>query len=271
MSGSTDNLSTTQLSFFLDHETPNVARIFNYLLDGTANFEVDRQAAKEILQVVPSLAKWIRLQRAFMQESVQRLSEESVNQFVDMGSGLPMDDYIHSLLPEASIVYSDINPVAINYGQALFQKNNRVAYLFADGRNILPFLQHKTLIKLIDAQQPVAFGLNFLPLVLSLEELHTLTHHLYNWVGDVGRLFVGLQTIGVVHGGEAYAEFQRLTAEAGIPLRHYSLQETIEALDPWRVAVKEPMLSFLGLPEDVITEKDRGQFRFEYHALIMVK
>lgn len=271
MSNLEDDTSPSQISFFLDHETPNVARIFNHFLDGTANFEVDRRAGQEMLQVVPSLAKWVRLQRAFMQEAVQRLSEEGLAQFIDMGSGLPMDDYMHMLLPDAHVVYSDINPVAINYGQALFQGNNHVSYLYADGRNILPFLQNKAVSKLIDAQLPVAFGLNFLPLVLSLDELHTLTQHLYNWVGDVGRLFLGLQTMGLPDGGDAYVQFQQMTANAGIPLRHYRLQETIEALHPWQVAVKEPILSFLNLPEDVITEEDRGQFRFEYHALIMVK
>ena len=63
-------------SAFLDTSLPNLSRIFDYLMGGTANFEVDRQAAHEMLKRLPSLRKWIRLRRAVIQEAAHHLHRE---------------------------------------------------------------------------------------------------------------------------------------------------------------------------------------------------
>ena len=121
-------------SAFLDTSLPNVARIFDYLVGGTANFEVDRQAAAEMLKILPSLRKWTRLRRAFIQEAAQILYSEGFTQFLDLASGVPSNDHLHAFAPDCRIVYSDINPVAVSYGRSLFSDQENIAYIRAMGK-----------------------------------------------------------------------------------------------------------------------------------------
>ena len=48
-------------SLFFNTDVPNSARIFDYLVGGTANFEVDRAAAAKLIHIWPFLLKVICL------------------------------------------------------------------------------------------------------------------------------------------------------------------------------------------------------------------
>ncbi len=75
--------TTLDSSVFLDTSVPNLARIFDYLAGGITNFEADRQAAAQMLQIIPSLGKWVRLRRAFVQEAASQLHQAGFRQFLD--------------------------------------------------------------------------------------------------------------------------------------------------------------------------------------------
>lgn len=263
--------STPNASFFLDTSTPNLARIFDFLLDGAAHFEVDRQAAERMVQVIPSLRKWVRLQRAFIQEAAQVLSEDGIHQFLDIGSGMPTDDHLHGLLQDAHIVYSDINPVAVGYGNGLFSQHEHVAYVYGDVRELDDLLTHPSVQQLIRLHQPVAIGLNFIPFILSPAENHQLAEKLYQWAPRGSVLFLFLQVKNNVAELDAYAKFRQMTADAGLPIQHYTLEECLEMMKPWPVARLEPITQFLGLPEDYITPEDKGVFDFGFYAAIWKK
>ena len=115
-----DLVFTPEAEVYLDTAVPNKARIFDYLLGGDANFKADRAAAAKISRIIPSLPKWVRLRRAFVQEAAYTLYQNGFNQFLDLGSGMPTENDLHVAVPKANIVYSDTNPVAVSYGQSLF-------------------------------------------------------------------------------------------------------------------------------------------------------
>ena len=49
-----------------DSSVPNAGRIYDFLLGGNHNFEIDRQIAKQILQVAPFMSEFFRLIRWFL-------------------------------------------------------------------------------------------------------------------------------------------------------------------------------------------------------------
>jgi hypothetical protein len=49
--------------------------------------------------------------RSFLQEVAQTLHDEGFRQFLDLASGLPTQDHIHSVAPEARVVYNDVDPL----------------------------------------------------------------------------------------------------------------------------------------------------------------
>ncbi|NKQ34180.1 MAG: hypothetical protein HF973_01040 [Chloroflexi bacterium] len=158
---------------FLDTTIPNTARIFDYLAGGMSNFEVDRQAGEEMLKIIPSLRKWVRLRRAFIQEAAQRLTSDGYTQFLDLASGMPTEDHIHAFAPDARVVYSDINPVAVSYGDSLFADLVNVAYIRGNANELDQLLTAREVRRLIDREKRVAIGLNALFLFLSESESKT--------------------------------------------------------------------------------------------------
>ena len=74
----------------IDTSRPSAGRIYDYILGGHHNFEVDRQAADQIISLIPFLPKAMRLQRWCLQDLAVELTEKrQYDVIVDFASGLP--------------------------------------------------------------------------------------------------------------------------------------------------------------------------------------
>ena len=145
----------------LDVTIPNVARIYDWLLDGKDNFAADREAGQRLLAAVPDAAKAARANRAFLGRAVRFLAEEAgIRQFLDIGTGLPTQGNVHEIAqatdPRARVVYCDHDPIVVTHANALLANNLTVAASQADLRDpdflfALP-LAHP----LLDTSQPMA-------------------------------------------------------------------------------------------------------------------
>ncbi|NJP92978.1 SAM-dependent methyltransferase [Nonomuraea sp. FMUSA5-5] len=126
----------------IDRTRPHSARVWNYLLGGTDNFPVDRQAGDELLRTFPEFAQVARLQRDFLRRVVGYLvTEAGIRQFLDLGSGLPTADNTHEvaqrLAPESRVVYVDNDPLVLVHARSLLSGSAEGAtdYLQADVRD----------------------------------------------------------------------------------------------------------------------------------------
>src|ERR1700727_1267252 len=71
-------------------DIPSSARIYDYLLGGKDNFPADREAAEELIAILPHVRMAARVNRAFVGRAVRYLvNEAGITQFIDIGSGLP--------------------------------------------------------------------------------------------------------------------------------------------------------------------------------------
>ncbi len=265
------DMTSPATAVFLDTSVPNVARIFDYLAGGTANFEVDRRAAAAMSNVIPSIQKWVRLRRAFIQEAARQLYEGGFRQFLDFGSGMPADDHIHAFTPEAHIVFSDINPVAVSYGQSFFADKPHVAYIRGDVREIHNIFLADEVRRLLNLKQPVAIGLNGLPLFMSERENQQLAQALYDWAPAGSQIFVVFQTRGDKEVIEAYEQFKKLSRAAGLPIELYTHQQYLNMLRPWQPEIITPIVEFLGLPADFITSEDETEIELAFYAAFLKK
>lgn len=261
----------TNQTDFLNKNAPNMARIFDYLAGGTTHYAIDRQIAAQLLKIAPSLRKWVRLRHTFLHEAARQLYQQGFRQFLDLASGIPSTDHIHAHLPEAKIVYSDINPVAVSYGHSLFLTNDRVNYIEADARDFLSLVQHPDTTALIDPTQKVAIGLNSLLLFLQPDDIRPLITTIHDWAPAGSRIFIVLQTRATNIKSPEYAQVQALSAQAGLPMNLYSLKENLALLQPWQPTILEPIVDFLGLPSDMITSEDRTEVKLSFYAAILDK
>lgn len=83
-------------------DKPSASRIYDYLLGGYHNFEVDRMAARKITEAVPELPLYMRANRSFLRRVVRYLVKQGVEQFLDIGSGIPTVGNVHEVAQEAT-------------------------------------------------------------------------------------------------------------------------------------------------------------------------
>lgn len=144
----------------IDLARPSVARMYDYYLGGSHNFEVDRVAARKVLDAWPDLPVILRANRAFMRRAVRHAAALGIVQFLDIGSGIPTFGNVHEVAraasPEARVVYVDHDPVAVAHGQALAADDERTAVVQADMREPRDVLEAPEVVALLDLEQPVA-------------------------------------------------------------------------------------------------------------------
>ncbi|MFI7128138.1 SAM-dependent methyltransferase [Nonomuraea sp. NPDC050153] len=126
----------------IDRTKPHSARVWNYLLGGTDNYDVDREAGENLLRAFPDFAQVATLQREFLRRAVTYLvTEAGIRQFLDIGSGLPTADNTHEvaqrLAPESRVVYVDNDPLVLVHARALLTgtPEGRTGYVDADVRD----------------------------------------------------------------------------------------------------------------------------------------
>jgi len=94
----------------IDRPTP--ARVYDYFLGGKDNYASDRQAAEQITQALGNgAAEGARENRLFLRRVVAWLARAGIDQFIDIGAGLPTQDNTHQVAqrfnPDARVVYVD--------------------------------------------------------------------------------------------------------------------------------------------------------------------
>ncbi|WP_396453066.1 SAM-dependent methyltransferase, partial [Actinomadura sp.] len=143
----------------VDQSKPSAARIYDYLLGGKDNYDVDRQAAEAVLAVVPDQRLLARANRAFVIRAVRYLAKSGVRQFLDLGTGLPTSPSVHEAVGEvaaARVVYVDRDPVVKVYNDALLATTPGVTCLEADIREPDAILEQVRQQDLLDFDEPVA-------------------------------------------------------------------------------------------------------------------
>ena len=87
----------------VDASIPSAGRIYDYMLGGHHNFQVDRMAAEQILSHLLLFSKIVRLQRWCLQDIAHELTVVvGYDMIVDFASGLPTQDHLHSVVPKGT-------------------------------------------------------------------------------------------------------------------------------------------------------------------------
>ncbi|MER5550532.1 SAM-dependent methyltransferase [Streptomyces sp. NPDC002793] len=144
----------------IDISVPSVSRMYDFYLGGSHNFEVDREAARRAMEFMPGLPKVMQANRAFMRRAVHYATGSGVNQFLDIGSGIPTFGNVHEVAqaadPEARIAYVDHDSVAVAHSRAVLDGNERAVIAAADLRKPQEILAHPEISGLLDLDRPVA-------------------------------------------------------------------------------------------------------------------
>jgi hypothetical protein len=144
----------------VDATRPSPARMYDYMLGGTHNFQVDRDATEEFRAQLPDLEDAAWANRGFHGRATLWMAiEEGISQFLDIGSGLPTQsnthEVLHAINPAAKVVYVDNDPMVLVLARELLTDDGTTAVVQADLRDPEAVLDNQELRKLIDFRQPV--------------------------------------------------------------------------------------------------------------------
>ncbi len=139
------------------------ARVYDYLLGGKDNYEIDRDLACQMLSRAPELKTLAWFTRCFMRRAVEMAADAGIRQFIDLGSGIPSSPNVHEVArgiePSARVVYIDYDPLVVSHCVALLAEPPGVAALLGDVRRPHDILDQLTDRALIDFDEPVAITL----------------------------------------------------------------------------------------------------------------
>jgi len=142
----------------VDPSKPSVARVYDFYLGGSHNFESDREFGRQTLSHFPGLRQVLLDNRTFLRRVVLFLVAQGVDQFLDLGSGIPTVGNVHEVAQQASpgarVVYADVDPVAIAHSKAILAGNENAAIIDADLHDPGHVLGDPAVRRLIDFGQP---------------------------------------------------------------------------------------------------------------------
>jgi hypothetical protein len=143
-----------------DPEVPSIARTYDYLLGGKDNFPADREIGDVFLSRFPGAVRIAQDNRACLVRAVGYMAGElGLDQFIDLGSGLPTACNVHQVAQEATpaarVVYVDNDPIVLAHGRALLAENDNTTVMNADIKTPWKVLNDPETRRLIDFTRPV--------------------------------------------------------------------------------------------------------------------
>jgi hypothetical protein len=231
----------------IDTSTAHPARRYNYWLGGKDNFAADRASGDAIEAAMPSIRLMAVENRMFLGRAVRYLAEQGIDQYLDIGTGIPAPGNTHevaqSVIPSARIVYVDNDPIVLTHARALLtsRPTGANAYLDADLREPDAILRHPDLAATLDLSRPVALMLvAVLHFIRDDEDPHRIVRRLIDALPS-GSYVVATHSTWEYQSPEAIAELTannrdgRFAPRTGAQLA--GLLEGLEFVEPGLVSV----------------------------------
>lgn len=168
----------------VDINRPNPARMYDYYLGGYHNFEVDRQAAERVIEILPQTRALAQANRAFVRRVVDFMLDEGIRQFMDIGSGIPTVGHIHQRAEERGlpvhVIYVDRDPIAIAHAKMILEGNDTAAAIEGDARDPQYILNHPDTRRLLDFREPAGMlCISVLPFIHDDDQVFDLLRQFY--------------------------------------------------------------------------------------------
>ncbi|MFF5565258.1 SAM-dependent methyltransferase [Streptomyces sp. NPDC012623] len=216
------------------------ARVYDYILGGKDNYEVDQEAGDSMCREWPALPVHMRANREFMHRAARHLArEKGIRQFLDIGTGLPTSPNVHEVVQEVSadsrVVYVDNDPIVLAHARALLTSapEGRTAYIDADMRDPDAIIGSPQFQELLDLREPVGLMIiGILHFILKDDDDHGLVQRLLEPLpaGSYLAMTIGTADFAPAEVGRVAAEYAR----RGMPMQlrtHAEAEEFFAGLE----------------------------------------
>ncbi len=248
----------------VDASVPSAGRIYDFLLGGHHNFEVDRQAAQRLLTLIPYIAKFARLQRWCLQDIARELTEtRGYDVIIDFASGLPTQDHIHTVVPkQTTVIYSDYDPIVVEYAREILTGTPNVHFFEADARRPLDLLKQPEVISILGDKRDIALVYWGIPMFLNDDEILGASSQLYSWAGPRSCWVFNAQGADGDVNTPAAAEVLEIYRQTGSPAYIRSRDRYMELIAPWHPDEHGfvSLLEWHGFDQSIMDQPDLDAF-----------
>ncbi|MDQ0785267.1 hypothetical protein QFZ63_006851 [Streptomyces sp. B3I7] len=143
----------------IDTSKAHPARVYDWLLGGKDNYPVDEAVGSTL---PPEARDGARQNREFMHRAAAYLAAQGIDQFLDIGTGIPTAPNLHQIVqrtvPSARVVYADNDPIVLRHAEALLISDPAGAtdYIQADVRDPDEIVRHARGV--LDFDRPIALS-----------------------------------------------------------------------------------------------------------------
>ena len=142
-----------------EFERPSSARVYDYLLGGAAHGAVDRELGERLKRTQPGIVGLARENRAFLRRAVRFLLAAGVDQFLDLGSGVPTMGNVHEVVARsrssARVAYTDLDSIAVQHGRHVLAGVPTATYSAVDVGDVDAVLAAPGVVEVLDLERPV--------------------------------------------------------------------------------------------------------------------
>src|SRR5690242_1194680 len=143
----------------IDTERPSAARMYDYALGGKDNFDVDRAAVESVGEILPEFRQVALANRGFLVRAVNTLADLGIDQFIDLGTGIPTSPNVHEIAqnvhPHAKVVYVDNDPIVMAHNRALRSRWPGVLTVLRDLREPASVMDSPEVRNHLDFDRPI--------------------------------------------------------------------------------------------------------------------
>ncbi|MGW2518535.1 SAM-dependent methyltransferase [Streptomyces sp. NPDC001617] len=224
----------------IDTSVPHSARVYDYILGGKDNYPPDRAAAEQMLSAWPGLQISMRENRTFMQRAARYLAEQGIDQFLDIGTGIPTSPNLHEVaqevIPSARVVYVDNDPIVLAHAGARLTgtPQGRIAYLHADMHDPDAVFGSAELNDTLDLGRPVGLSIiAVLQFVLDDEKAYDLVRRYLRPLAPGS--FLALSTVTTDSSPKPIGSVVAEYTKRGMPARNRTKDEVQPFFDGLRL------------------------------------
>jgi hypothetical protein len=180
---------------------------------------------------------------------------------IDFASGLPTNDHIHYKVPPGTtVIYSDYDPITVEYGCEILGNTPNVYMFEGDARNPEELLNRAEVQKILGGKRKVALIYWGVSAFLDDEDITKAARALYDWA-DSGSCWV-FNIQGLNRDDPTSMQVLEIYKNLGAPLRIRTQEEGQDLIHPWDLDEGGfiPLLEWHGLDQSELGEEDVQSF-----------
>ncbi|WP_437489914.1 SAM-dependent methyltransferase [Sorangium sp. So ce1014] len=208
----------------------NSARMIDYWLGGRHYLPVDVDAAKEFEAAYGDFRGMFRVLRRFIGRATRSIRAQGIDQLIVFGAGLPTSGNVHEVVPDARVLYTDMDPTNISMGREILADLPNADYIYCDASD-LTTLDQASVERVLGPIRRLGIVFVGVAAFISDDKLKAAFASLYDWAPPGSTMALDFDS----EMGLQYPKIVEMLEAPGLKF-HMRSPEAIRALlGPWRL------------------------------------